>query len=438
MPQRSRRRGSVRGSSDCRSGTPECSRIASRNSSGVITPPLRPEVRVMMNRAWPRWLKIFLGAAVGLAVIAVGYFIWLVFLGGIAISDRAMLWKMLREEGGETPSAEQVARQLRVPDGFRIGVWAADLPSARLMAATATGDVLLTQPRGGRLLLLRADRDGDGRSDGRVVLREGLDRPNGIDLHEGWLYLAEASRVVRVRFDATAGRLEGEWQPIITGLTADGNHWRKSLRVGSDGKLYLGQGSTCNVCVEPDPRRATVMRFNLDGSAGEIIATGTRNPYGLDWAPWDGVMYATENGRDLIGDDIPPDELNRIEPGRFYGWPYVHGRAIVDPEFGPGNAARIAAATPPAHEFRAHNAPWLRRGGARLGCGRPHSRATVRAGVSRRVRADRAACRCARSRRWFDLRLRRLRGSDLSHHSLDAATVAPGDMTRGPLQRLAA
>ncbi|MBU3672964.1 MAG: sorbosone dehydrogenase family protein [Sinobacteraceae bacterium] len=311
----------------------------------------------MMKKSWPRWLKIFLGTAVGLAVIAVGYFVWLIFLGGIAISDRAMLWKMLREEGGETPSAELVARQLRVPEGFRIGVWAEDLPSARLMAGTATGDVLLTQPRGGRLLLLRADRDGDGRSDGRVVLLEGLDRPNGIDLHEGWLYLAEASRVVRVRFDATAGKLEGTPQPIIMGLTADGNHWRKSLRVGSDGKLYLGQGSTCNVCLEPDPRRATVMRFELDGSAGEIIATGTRNPYGLDWAPWDGAMYATENGRDLIGDDIPPDELNRIEPGRFYGWPYVHGRNIVDPEYGPGKATQIAAATPPAHEFRAHNAP---------------------------------------------------------------------------------
>ena len=310
-----------------------------------------------MSTRRPRWVKILVSSAIGLAVIAIGYFVWLIFLGGIAISDRAMLWKMLREEGGETPSAEVVARQLRVPEGFRIGVWAEDVPSARLMAGTATGDVLLTQPRGGRLLLLRADRDGDGRSDGRVVLFEGLDRPNGIDLHEGWLYLAEASRVVRVRFDEAQGRVEGTPQPIVTGLTADGNHWRKSVRVGADGKLYLGQGSTCNVCIEPDPRRATVMRFNLDGTAGEIIATGTRNPYGLDWAPWDGAMYATENGRDLIGDDIPPDELNRIEAGRDYGWPYVHGRNIVDPEYGPGNAAKIAAATPPAHEFRAHNAP---------------------------------------------------------------------------------
>jgi len=94
----------------------------------------------MMKKSWPRWLKIFLGTAVGLAVIAVGYFVWLIFLGGIAISDRAMLWKMLREDDGETPSAELVARQLRVPEGFRIGVWAEDLPSARLMAGTATGD----------------------------------------------------------------------------------------------------------------------------------------------------------------------------------------------------------------------------------------------------------------------------------------------------------
>lgn len=312
-------------------------------------------------RGWPRWLRWLTGGAVGLASLAivgalVG-FIWLFFLGGIAISDRAMLWRMLREEGVEPPSAQVIAQQLRVPAGFSVSIFARDLPSARLMVPTATGDLILSQPRGGLVVLLEADRDGDGLADGKRTLFTNLDRPNGVDLHDGWLYVAEATRVSRVRFDAATRTVEGTLQPLITGLTADGAHWRKTARVGPDGKLYLGQGSTCNVCLEQDPRRATVMRFALDGSAGEVIATGTRNPYGFDWAPWDNALYATENSRDLLGDDLPPDELNRIVPGGFYGWPYVHGAAVIDPEFGPGNAAMIRQAIAPAHVFRAHNAP---------------------------------------------------------------------------------
>lgn len=268
-----------------------------------------------------------------------------------------MIWRMLRDGGIDPPPAEVVARQLVVPQGFSVSLWATDLPSARLMVPTPTGDLILSQPRGGFVVLLLADRDGDGRSDGRRNLFEGLDRPNGVDLHDGWLYIAEGTTVSRVRFDAENGATQGALEPLISGLTADGNHWRKTARVGPDGKLYLGQGSTCNVCLEKDPRRATMMRFDLDGTNGKIIATGVRNPYGFDWAPWDSSLYATENSRDLLGDDLPADELNRIVDGGFYGWPFVHGRQVVDPQYGEGNAARIAEAIAPAHEFRAHNAP---------------------------------------------------------------------------------
>lgn len=310
-----------------------------------------------MSSRWPRWLRWLIGVGLGLAALAVAGFIWLVFLGGVALSDRTMIWRMIRDGGIEPPPAEVVARQLTVPSGYSLSLWATDLPSARLMVPTATGDLILSQPRGGLVVLLQADRDGDGRSDGRRTLFEGLDRPNGVDLHDGWLYVAEATRVSRVRFDAATGLSSGALEPLVTGLTADGGHWRKTARVGPDGKLYLGQGSTCNVCEEKDPRRATMMRFELDGSAGAIMATGLRNPYGFDWSPWEGVLYATENSRDLMGDDVPPDELNRIVDGGFYGWPYVHGRDVVDPEYGAGQSARIASAVAPAHEFRAHNAP---------------------------------------------------------------------------------
>ena len=153
------------------------------------------------------------------------------------------------------------------------------------------------------------------------------------------------------------GILAGSYEPVIEGFTDDGNHWGKTLRLGPDGLLYLSQGSSCNICVEEDERRATMMRFALDGSGGEVMATGLRNSVGFDWAPWSGELYATDNGRDLLGDDFPPCELNLIEGGRFYGWPYFNGANIPDPAMGAAPLADMREPTAPVHGFRAHNAP---------------------------------------------------------------------------------
>jgi cytochrome c553 len=121
--------------------------------------------------------------------------------------------------------------------------------------------------------------------------------------------------------------------------------------------MYVSVGSSCNVCVETDRRRATLMRFRPDGSGEEVFATGLRNAVGFDWRPEDGQIYATDNGRDLLGDDFPPCELNRVVQGGFYGWPFANGNRVSDPDLGRGQEARIAASIPPVHGFRAHNAP---------------------------------------------------------------------------------
>src|SRR5262249_51614097 len=127
-----------------------------------------------------------------------------------------------------------------------------------------------------------------------------------------------------------------------------------AIHIGPDGKLYVSMGSTCNVCIEADKRRATIMRFNLDGSDGEIYASGLRNSVDFAWQPGSGALYATDNGRDLLGDDFPPDELNQIVQGGFYGWPFANDDRIPDPNFGAGHAAEIAASRPPVHAFGAH------------------------------------------------------------------------------------
>jgi glucose/arabinose dehydrogenase len=294
-------------------------------------------------------------SAIALVVVltALVAFVW---WGPIPVSDKRVMLDFLLGRGIAPPSESTVARQLQPPPGFRVQVYSSDVPLARVMVFTPAGDLIVSRTRGNLVSLLERDRDGDGRADGHRVLFDGLDGPHGLALHDGWLYVAERTAIGRARFDAAAGRITGPYEHVLTGLTTDGFHQTKTIGFGPDGWLYLSQGSSCNVCVEKDPRRATMMRLQADGSGAEIVATGLRNSVGFDWAPWDGALYATDNGRDLLGDDFPPDELNRIVPGGFYGWPYVHGYGMPDPEFG-GRYSGATAPLDPVHGFRPHNAP---------------------------------------------------------------------------------
>lgn len=304
----------------------------------------RPIVRIA---AWTA------GAVVLLAVAGLA-FVW---FGPVPVGNKRVLIDFMLGRGIAPPNAGQIATLLKTPPGFRVEAWTTDVPLARFMAMTPEGDLIVSRTRADEVVLVERDRDGDGHADGVRVLLPKLSRPHGLALHDGYLYVAESTAIGRVKLDAARGRLAGPYEHIVTGFTDDGHHFSKSIGFGPDGWLYVAQGSSCNVCVEKDGRRATMMRLQPDGSGLAIYATGLRNSVGFDWAPWDGALYATENGRDLLGDDFPPDELNRIEPGRFYGWPYVNGFNVPDPDEGRGQEARLAESVPPAHGFRPHNAP---------------------------------------------------------------------------------
>ena len=273
------------------------------------------------------------------------------------IASPKMLLSMAFGQGNSSTMTAAVAQQLEAPPGFTVSLYARDMSMVRMLHVTATGDLLVSRPRAGEIVLLERDRNGDGLPDSRRVLLSGLNRPHGIDVANGWLYVGETDAIGRVQFDEQTGTLRGDYQRIVTGLTGDNGHWTKTVRVGPDGFLYVAQGSTCNVCEEKDRRRATIMRFNLDGSGGVIYASGLRNSVGMDWAPWDNQLYATDNGRDLLGDDFPPCELNRIVKDGFYGWPYINGFGVLDPDFGKGKDALLKTAIAPVHGFRPHNAP---------------------------------------------------------------------------------
>ncbi len=252
---------------------------------------------------------------------------------------------------------DELQRRIALPDGFFINTYAHGIANARLLRVTPAGDLLVSAPRTGTVWLVERDADGDGYADGTRVLLDELYQPHGLALHDGWLYVAETTAVLRVRFDPATRRVSGTPERIITGLPDGGNHWTRTVDVGPDGGLYVSIGSSCNVCLEDDARRATIMRYERDGANGRIYASGLRNAVDFEWQPGTGDLYATDNGRDLLGDDFPPCELNRVADGGFYGWPIANGDRIPDPDFGVGQAARIAASLPPAYAFGAHTAP---------------------------------------------------------------------------------
>ncbi|MFM7785304.1 MAG: oxidoreductase, partial [Gammaproteobacteria bacterium] len=159
-------------------------------------------------------------------------------LRGVEITSWRMIWNSV--SGAPGPKAEEatIATRLRAPAGWRLGVYANDVPEARFMHLTASGDLIVSQPRLGQITLLGRDADGNGLPDRRAVLLSGLDRPHGVALHEGFLYVGETGAVGRVAFDEARGEVTGTYAQVITGLPPGGNHWSRTVRIGPDGWLY--------------------------------------------------------------------------------------------------------------------------------------------------------------------------------------------------------
>jgi len=283
--------------------------------------------------------------------ILLAYFLWpQTWTVNAPITNSIFGW------GIASPDTEEAQARLSLPDGYYLNVYAGGLGQARIMRWTSAGDLLVSVPRKGEILLIPHDKTKPGYGGAVRTLLSGLNRPHGIEIVDGFLFIGETDAIVRVAFDETRGETSGELTRIVTGLPGGGNHWTRTLRQGPDGFLYFHVGSSCNACIEDDNRRATLMRVRIDGSDLEIFADGLRNTVGYDWDS-DGVLWGVENGRDLLGDDLPPEELNRIERGKFYGWPFLYGNNVPDPDFETAEDPRIATATPAAFELPAHAAP---------------------------------------------------------------------------------
>lgn len=240
---------------------------------------------------------------------------------------------------------------LRLPQGFSAEVLA-EVPGARSMALGAKGTLFVSTQFAGKVFAIRQPFSGKPQL---ITLAEGLKVSNGIAFHRNALYVAEPQRILR--FAAIEARLESPAAPdaVVTDLPySKPLHAWKYIAFGPDGKLYVPIGAPCNVCNEPG--FGVILRMNSDGSSREVFATGVRNTVGFAWHPVSGELWFTDNGRDMLGDDVPPCELNRAtRSGLDFGFPYCHGGAIPDPEF--SSLGRCEQAVPPARALGPHVAP---------------------------------------------------------------------------------
>lgn len=249
--------------------------------------------------------------------------------------------------------------KIKLPEGFSISVFASDVAGARSMAMGDQGTLFVGSQRAGNVYAI-VDTDGDHKADKTIIVAEGLNTPNGVAFKDGALYVAEISRILK--YDGIESALEAPPEPVvlIDTLPEEQHHGWKYLDFGPDGKLYFGIGAPCDIC-DPvtehgDERFASIQRMNADGTGLETFAHGVRNTVGFTWHPENNDIYFTDNGRDMMGDDVPQCELNRATaPGQHFGYPFIHGGDVPDPEFGKGKSPDDYVK--PIQQMGAHVAP---------------------------------------------------------------------------------
>lgn len=222
---------------------------------------------------------------------------------------------------------------ISLPEGFSISLYSNEVPGARSLTLGAKG-TLFVGTRASTVYAL-SDTDGDNYAETVYVIADNLNTPNGMAFRDGDLYVAEINRILR--YDEIEDHLSSPPDPAVVTdvLPTDTHHGWKFIRFGPDGKLYVPVGAPCNVCKRDDERYGAILRMDNDGSNLEVFAHGVRNTVGFDWHPESEELWFTDNGRDHLGDDSPPDELNRAAvAGLHFGFPYCHGSDVRDPQFG--------------------------------------------------------------------------------------------------------
>ena len=239
-----------------------------------------------------------------------------------------------------------------VVDDFRLSVLTENVPGARQIAETESGLLLVGSLRPGKLYAVIPDPEGEAEV---VTFASGLTIPSGLALIGGDLYVGALDRVLRYRAIETTFRDNPQPEIVTDGLPDKRHHGWKYLSVGPDGFLYVPVGAPCNICESDDPRFASILRMDPMTGITTVYAAGVRNSVGMAWHPDTGELWFSDNGRDMLGDDVPAEEINRVtRAGDHYGYPYIHAGDISDPQFGKGR--KPADYVPPEVRIQAHSA----------------------------------------------------------------------------------
>lgn len=230
------------------------------------------------------------------------------------------------------PTSSGSLSQIKAPDGFTVSTFATGLKNSRILAIGDNGNVYVSRRDQGDVLLLK-DANGDGRADGAPIAVAHRAGAHGIAVHKQKLYLVTVKElfVADIQGDGTLGPLT----MLLGDLPDSGQHPNRTIAIGPDEMLYISVGSTCNACNESNPENATLLRVSLDGRSRTIFASGLRNTIGFDWHPQTGELWGMDHGIDYLGDDAQPEELNKIEKGKQYGWPHVWGEGGLNPQSSP-------------------------------------------------------------------------------------------------------
>lgn len=294
-----------------------------------------------MKRLSGWWVRVAL--AVGVIIL---------LLGALYVARHRIGQAILSQGGDHEAGGAPGPTQLRLPPGFHATLFATGLNVPRFATVGPDGTLFVAERGAGRIVAL-PDPDHTGKAARTVVVADGLDGPSSLDFYQGALYVGEDSRISRLtlRPDYTAAART----VVVPDLPTGGRHTTRTVLIGPDGRIYVSIGSSCNNCVETDPHRAAVWVYNLDGSGGRLYVRGLRNAVGMAINPGSGEIWVTNNGRDMLGDNIPPETIYALQDGGNYGWPRCQAGTLLDPDLGhPGDCNGVVQ---PLVKMQAHSAP---------------------------------------------------------------------------------
>lgn len=277
-----------------------------------------------------------------------------IFLAGCASSGTPQAPTPTQAPGGaaQTPGTSSIPG-IKLPPGFQISVYARGLNIPRFMTIGPNGTLLVAE-RGANSVIALPPGSSPAQAGAPIVVASDLNSPTSLVMHNGYLYVGEGSSIARMSLgnDLKAGSIER----IITDLPEGGQHSTRTVLIGPDNRIYVSIGSDCNVCIEQDQHRAAVWIYNMDGSQGRLFAKGLRNAVGMEVNPWTKQIWVSVNGRDLMGDNVPPETVYALVDQGDYGWPRCHAGTIHDPQYGQASDA-CQGVQKPLVEMQAHSAP---------------------------------------------------------------------------------